>query len=82
MNNNVKKMVKNVIEENAVDFKKTTSKALYEKIGQRLKQEYIAVSQNLLKKSKWRFIFIDRSLKYWDSCFYLQIKALQRSPQN
>jgi hypothetical protein len=52
MNNNVKKMVKNVIEENAVDFKKTTSKALYEKIGQRLKQEYIAVSQNLLKKSK------------------------------
>ena len=50
MNDNVRKMVKNVIEENAVDFKKATSKALYEKIGDRLKQEYVAVSQNLLKK--------------------------------
>lgn len=51
MNDNVRKMVKNVIEENAVDFKKATSKALYEKIGDRLKQEYVAVSQNLLKKN-------------------------------
>jgi len=50
MSDNVRKMVKNVIEENAVDFKKATSKALYEKIGDRLKQEYVAVSQNLLKK--------------------------------
>lgn len=50
MSDNARKMVKNVIEENAVDFKKATSKALYEKIGDRLKQEYVAVSQNLLKK--------------------------------
>ena len=50
MNENVRKMVKNVIEENAVDFKKSASKALYEKVGDKLKQQYIAVSQNLLKK--------------------------------
>ena len=36
MNENVRKMVKNVIEENAVDFKKSASKALYEKVGDKL----------------------------------------------
>lgn len=49
MNNNIEKLVKNVIEENIVKFKEDTSKVLYNKIGDRLKDEYIHVSRKLFK---------------------------------
>jgi len=50
MNDKVKLMIKNVIEENAVGFKTSTSYALYEKIGNRMKEQYKTVAKDLLKK--------------------------------
>lgn len=50
MNDKVKNMIKNVVEENAVDFKQSTSRALYEKIGNRLQEQYKTVSKDLFKK--------------------------------
>jgi hypothetical protein len=47
MNKNVKGMIKNVIEENAVGFKKSTADALYEKINHKLKDQYVAVAKNI-----------------------------------
>jgi len=49
MNNKVKQMIKNVIEENAVEFKQNTSNAIYEKLNHRLSEEYINVSKNFLR---------------------------------
>jgi|688.fasta_scaffold648808_2 hypothetical protein len=50
MNENVRKMIKNAIEENAVKFKQDASKTLYEKVGNRLKQKYIETSQKIFNK--------------------------------
>lgn len=48
MNKKVRDMVKNVIEENAVEFKKNTANAIYEKLNYRLGKEYVKVSKNFL----------------------------------
>lgn len=52
MKNNVREMIKNVIEENAVAFKQSTSKTLYTKIGNRLQEEYKNVAKNMFKGKK------------------------------
>lgn len=50
MKENVKEIIKNAIEENAIKFKEATSNVLYQKIGNRLQQEYKTVATNLFKK--------------------------------
>lgn len=50
MKENIQNIIKNVIEENAVRFKEQTNQVLYNKVGDRLKQEYIDVSKNLFKQ--------------------------------
>jgi len=40
MKNEIKEMLKNVIQENAVSFKDNTSKVLYSKIAGRLEEAY------------------------------------------
>jgi hypothetical protein len=47
MKNKIQNLIKNVIEENAVRVKEQANKALYEKVGNRLKNEYINVSRRL-----------------------------------
>jgi hypothetical protein len=46
-NKNVKELVKNVIEENAVAFKANLNRTLYSKVGQKLQEKYIEVSRKL-----------------------------------
>jgi hypothetical protein len=48
MNNEIKEMLKNAIQENAVSFKETTSKVLYSKIGNKLQEQYKSVAKNWL----------------------------------
>lgn len=50
MNDKVKVMIKNVVEENAVGFKSSTATALYQKISNRLKEEYKNTAKTLFKK--------------------------------
>lgn len=50
MNDKVKIMIKNVVEENAVGFKNSTSGALYDKISNRLKDQYKETAKNLFNK--------------------------------
>ena len=52
MNNKIKVMIKDAVEENAVGFKKNTSDALYEKINNRLKDEYKNVSKKMFTTIK------------------------------
>lgn len=40
MKNEIRDMLKNIIQENAVDFKESTSNVLYGKIANRLQEEY------------------------------------------
>lgn len=47
MKQNVRQILKSVIEENAVNFKNQTNKILYSKVGDKLKQEYVNVSRKL-----------------------------------
>jgi hypothetical protein len=49
MKQDVREMIKNVIEENAIKFKTSTSTALYQKIGNRLKDEYKNVAKKMFK---------------------------------
>lgn len=48
-NKNVKELVKNVIEENAVAFKQNLNRTLYSKVGQKLQEKYIEVSKNIFE---------------------------------
>jgi hypothetical protein len=48
-NKNVKELVKNVIEENAVAFKTTLNRTLYSKVGQKLQEKYVQLSQNIFE---------------------------------
>lgn len=48
MKNNVREMIKNVIEENAVNFKQSTSSTLYTKVANRLQEQYKKVAHNFL----------------------------------
>jgi hypothetical protein len=50
MKNNIRQMLKNVIEENAVNFKDQTSKVLYGKIGARLQEQYKTVAKKIFSK--------------------------------
>jgi hypothetical protein len=51
MENKVNNLVKNVLEENIVQFKENASKELYKKLGDRLKNEYANVAKNVFKKT-------------------------------
>ena len=48
MKNNIREMIKNVVEENAVAFKDSTNKAIYTKVATKLQEQYKTVAQNLL----------------------------------
>ena len=48
-NKNVKELVKNVIEENAVAFKQNLNRTLYGKVGQKLQKKYVQLSQNIFE---------------------------------
>ena len=50
MKNNVRQLIKTVIEENAVAFKDQTAKVLYGKIGMRLQEQYKLVAKNIISK--------------------------------
>jgi hypothetical protein len=52
MKDNARKIIKNVIEENAVALKSVASSALYTKMNDRLKEEYIKVAKTLFDKKK------------------------------
>ena len=47
MKNTVREMIKNIIEENAVSFKETTSRVLLNKVGNSLSEKYVEISQQL-----------------------------------
>jgi len=51
-NKNVKELVKNVIEENAVAFKTTLNRTLYSKVGQKLQEKYVELSQNIFEMAE------------------------------
>lgn len=50
MKNNVRQMLKHMIEENAVAFKESTSKVLYGKMATRLQEQYKQVAKNVMGK--------------------------------
>lgn len=50
MKNNIRELLKNVIEENAVNFKAQTSKVLYTKVGQKLQEQYKTVAKTIMSK--------------------------------
>lgn len=52
MNNKTRQMIKDVIEENAVQFKTSTTSALYEKVGNALSKKYAEMSKNLFEDSE------------------------------
>jgi hypothetical protein len=49
MKNTVREMIKDVIEENAVSFKETTSRVLLNKVGNVLSAKYVEISQKLFE---------------------------------
>lgn len=48
MKNNIRQMLKNVVEENAVSFKEQTAKVLYGKVGSRLQEQYKTVAKQIM----------------------------------
>lgn len=50
MKNNVRQMIKNIVEENAVGFKESTTKTLYGKVSSRLNEQYKSVAKEIFKK--------------------------------
>lgn len=51
MNKKAHEIVKNVVEENIIDFKKTTSEAIYEKLNNLLKSEYAHVAKKMFNEA-------------------------------
>lgn len=49
MNEKVKQMLTNVVDENAVAFKKATESALYEKVNQKLQNAYKTMANDLIR---------------------------------
>lgn len=49
MKNNIRQMLKNVVEENAVSFKDQASKVLYGKVGEKLQEQYKTVAKKIFK---------------------------------
>jgi hypothetical protein len=45
-------MLKNIIEENAIEFKDKTSKVLYEKIGSKLETKYKEISKKAFMRKE------------------------------
>jgi hypothetical protein len=52
MKNNIRQMLKNVVEENAVSFKDQTARVLYGKVGKRLQEQYKTVAKTILGKKE------------------------------
>ena len=50
MKNNIRAMVKDVIEENAVSFKAQTTKVLYGKVGKKLQEQYNTEAKTIMGK--------------------------------
>jgi hypothetical protein len=48
MKNEIREILKNAINENAVSFKENTSKVLYSKIGSKLEEQYKTVAKTIL----------------------------------
>lgn len=48
MKNEIREMLKNAIQENAVSFKDNTAKVLYSKIGNKLEEQYKTVAKTIL----------------------------------
>lgn len=48
MKNDIRQMLKNVVEENAVSFKESTSKVLFAKVGSKLEEQYKTVAKSIL----------------------------------
>jgi hypothetical protein len=51
MKENIREMIKSVIEENAVSFKDTATQALYGKVASKLEEEYKNVAKKIMKVS-------------------------------
>lgn len=49
MKNNIKDMLKSVIEENALSFKENTEKVLYVKVGNKLQEQYKNVAKSIME---------------------------------
>ena len=52
----VREMIKNVIEENAVSFKETTSQVLLNKVGNVLSEKYVEISQQIFTEEAGLFV--------------------------
>ena len=48
MKNNIREMLKSVVEENAVSFKENTANALYTKVANKLQEQYKNVAKTIL----------------------------------
>ena len=53
MKNTVREMIKDIIEENAVSFKETTSRVLLNKVGNVLSEKYVEISQKLFEDDEY-----------------------------
>lgn len=49
MSNKVKELIKNMIDENVVEFKENASKILYEKTGKKIETMYETVAKTIIK---------------------------------
>jgi len=49
MKNDIREMLKNVIQENAVSFKENTAKVLYAKVGTKLEEKYKTVAKTIME---------------------------------
>ena len=49
MKNLTRQMIKDIIQENAVSFKENASKAIYDKLGDRLEEKYAELSKEFLR---------------------------------
>lgn len=52
MNQKVRNIIKNAIEENPSAFKVETSKALYEKVGKKLQEKYVETSKKIFEAAE------------------------------
>lgn len=49
MKNNIREMLKNVVEENAVSFKENAANALYVKVADKLQEQYKTVAKSIME---------------------------------
>ena len=62
MKNDIRNLIKNAIEENAVEFKETASKSLYTKVATKLEEQYKKTAKKLfsIKEEKVKIEDLDR----------------------